>query len=209
MDASENVSRRRRRRRELREAPEVKEVEAPEVVEKEPEKVVEVEEAETTQPQGRTPRRRGSVDVKTEPDPAVTVKPNPLEDLMLLMEEGQKLVITRVGATWHVSSLATELVSGKGVKKGRLPGDYWEKILTDEYYKWQQGEWGAMTYEEKIAYAKELGAEWEPHEHMQTEMMRVVPAVREILGIEKYKPQYATEAQRAEAKERARAGLDY
>jgi hypothetical protein len=75
--------------------------------------------------------------------------------------------------------------------------DFWNEVISPEFREWNE-KWAAMSYEQKVKYAKKLGVKWEHDDDPRTDLMRIAPAVRAKEGIKKYKEQYQTRAQRAD-----------
>lgn len=121
---------------------------------------------------------------------------DPIPQLLALLDEGKTLNIQRKGKTFVVSLAETALVVASNKRtKGKFGSDYWDTVLSDEYKTWQE-DWQQLSMDEKRKMASEAGAEWEPHEHLQTEAMRMSDAYREVVGIVKYKPEYESRGAR-------------
>lgn len=107
--------------------------------------------------------------------------------LIQVMEEGYSLTITKEGdSTWKVALHPEEETK----KMFKLTGKaYMDEILSDEYQEFME-EWDSLTEEEKIEVAKKAGAEWDEVKNPRINLMKCASAYREVLGIEKYKPEY-------------------
>lgn len=113
------------------------------------------------------------------------------------IETGKSVLITRTGdGKWELS-----LTDGKGKSSaGRLTGKaYWDEVSNPEFTQWN-AEWQEKTFDEKKSYAKKLGLKWEEHANPKVEVMRITEAVRNHLGVEKYKEEYRTRSARAAIK---------
>jgi hypothetical protein len=152
-------------------------------------KVAPVVEADEDEEEEKAPVRKTSTKVGM----------NPIADFMEMLEVGQSIIITRDSdLTWRVSSgTMTKAPSGKIM--GRQGKAYWEEVANPAFTDWQR-EWGQKTFAEKKAEAKKLGVTYEAHDNPKIEVMRITEAVREKIGIQKYKPEYASRAARAAIK---------
>lgn len=111
------------------------------------------------------------------------------------LEEGKAIVVTRNGENKWQFAMGDAVVAAGGA--GKLRGkEFWATVRSPEYDKWR-ADWKQKTFDEKKKYATKIGAAWEPHENPQIEVMRITAAVREKLGIEKYKPEFASRSARA------------
>lgn len=206
--ARERRARRMRRHNE----DEVEEQEQQEVETKEAEvedKKPEVEKSEDADEQTRRTRRARVAEDGNQGGPKEPkYGAGPVLDLLEGLRQGDAIIIRREDAnTWMVTS--TDFV-GAVAKKTRLPQNFNDTLLTDDYKDWQD-EWSEMTYEEKVKWAKAEKVKWDYDPNMDERInhMRVSLAVQNHLGIEKYKPEYQSHAQRKAAKDKARMGLPY
>lgn len=154
------------------------------VAEQKQEKVEEKREARQHEPKITV------VDKSEKPEPRgkIVFKSNPFTDfLQALMDKNQPVIISPQGDGTFVMELARDAaIQGVGKLEGQ---EYWQEVLSPEFDMWSK-EWNELTYSEKIEEAKRVGAEWEEHDVEKTNMMRMGAAVRDVLGIEKYKPKY-------------------
>jgi hypothetical protein len=121
-----------------------------------------------------------------------------LTGVLNALETGQAIQVSRTADNqWQI--VRTDKISNK-LGFGKLTGkEYWDTVLSPEFTKWQE-EWAAMTFAEKKKQATKIKAVWEPHDNPKIEIMRITAAMREHLGIEKYKPEYASRGARAALK---------
>ena len=137
---------------------------------------------------------------KAEPEPEVievkkvdtVIAEEVLTGLLDAMDDGQSINITRVsGKQWQLSSGKAAVAAGP-----RLKGKEFDiEVQTPEYREWHE-DWSTLTYAEKKKEAKRLKANWETHSDERVDNIRISAAVRAKLGIEKYKPEYRTQAAR-------------
>jgi hypothetical protein len=73
---------------------------------------------------------------------------------------------------------------------------FWDTVASPDYLKWSR-EWSNLTMAEKKSRAIKLGVTWEKNANPKIEAMLLTAAVREHLGISKYKPEYATRGSRS------------
>jgi hypothetical protein len=73
--------------------------------------------------------------------------------------------------------------------------EYEETVCTPEYLDWQK-QWGSLTYEEKVAWAKKLKVRWEDSGAVRINTIRMAQGVKDKLGVKKYKPEYSSGASR-------------
>lgn len=145
------------------------------------------------------------------------------------MRAGEQLLITRDNDNlWSIvlptsvtgsyvvktTSAGTQKIEPKAERRvrtsGKLPANFNDSLLNPEYTKWQN-DWRAMTLDQKEAFAKKAGVTQFPDKSMDEKMynMRLAMAVNAVTGLSKYKPQYATQAARDAAKQKALQGLDW
>lgn len=117
---------------------------------------------------------------------------NLLADFLAVLEPGKALLITRVKKSqWTVQvaeAPTTQKLRGKA---------YYDKVRTPEYQEWR-AEWRQLSAAEKAAQAEKMGVEWDEHDDPRIDAMRLTTAVREHLGIEKYKEEYTSRSARAQ-----------
>lgn len=114
-----------------------------------------------------------------------------LTSLINALEDGNTLVFTRKGDAIAISTSTQPISSSK--LRGK---EYWSKVRNPAYEDWKK-EWRQKSFEQKKAYAKKIGAQWDPHDNPKIEEMRVSTAVREKEGISKYQPEYEDRKARA------------
>jgi hypothetical protein len=122
-----------------------------------------------------------------------TVVENVFTKLIEALDEGKAIIITKTKSNQY------QVVSGDAVKFGGQKmsnAEYWKEVISPEFREWNE-EWSQMTFDERKKEAIKIKAKWEPHEDPGIEGMHIAQAVRAKLGIEKYKPEYRTRAQRA------------
>jgi hypothetical protein len=148
---------------------------------------------------------------KKKPAPKPKAKPEPEEEvievkkvdtviaeevltgLLDAMDDGQSIIITKVsGKQWQISSGQAAAVAAGPKFKGK---EFDIEVQTPEYREWQE-DWSTLTYAEKKKEAKRLKVKWESHNDARVDNIRISAAVRASLGIEKYKPEYRTQAAR-------------
>lgn len=171
----------------------------------------ELEDLEEEEEEVRTPKK-----FQSKSSPAVTKKVAPVEEELPAKPKIKKVdtvvaedVLTKIlegmeiGKTVAISRTADNrwelaLVDGKSfAATGKLTGRaFWDEVTSPEFKEWNEM-WGQMTFDEKKKAALKAGAKWEPHENPKVEVMRITEAYREHMGVEKYKPQYASRAARA------------
>jgi hypothetical protein len=135
------------------------------------------------------------------PQPKVAVRKvdavvldNVLSNVMELLSAGQAVLITKMDEShWSIGPAGigqTKAVTAAA--SGKLRGaDFYAEVYTPEYVAFDE-EWSNMTYSEKQAKAKKLGVTWQEDKSQQINLMRMVQAVRESMGISKYKSEYAS-----------------
>lgn len=64
-----------------------------------------------------------------------------------------------------------------------------EEVCTEEYLSWKE-QWDKYSLEEKLDLCDEVGAEWESHDNVSINNMRMSMAYQAAVKIEKYKPEY-------------------
>ena len=125
-----------------------------------------------------------------------TANENLIQDLINELAEGKSLLITILGQG-KLQVVSQEFVAPKATSSSGLSGkEFWDTVADPGFIEWNS-EWKKLTFDEKKAAAKKAGAKWEPHEDEGIEHMRLSSAMRDALGIEKYKPEYRTREQRA------------
>jgi hypothetical protein len=211
---AERRARRRRRRSEEPEEVQEQQVEAAEAQEEEE---PETDDEEVDGPgdgnepkERRQSRRSRTARQPVEDDEEVEGADNPVLNLLEGLREGETIVVRRESRNEWVLATMQTMAAVAVQKSDRLPAGFDDSLKTEEYLDWQD-EWTPKTYEEKVAWAKKNKVEWEfdPDKDERINHMRVSLAVQDHLGIEKYLPQFRTQAARKEAKEKARMGLDW
>lgn len=81
-------------------------------------------------------------------------------------------------------------------KRPGVVGTKFDQITQTDEYKEHQVKWAAMSLAEKQAYAKKVKAVWEVSADERVNNMKMSVAVMAALGIQKYKPEYQTQAAR-------------
>lgn len=114
-----------------------------------------------------------------------------LSDLLDVLNDGGSLIIHKSKDTYTISS-ADGIVRTRKLKGS----EYWDEVSDPAYRKWGE-EWRQKTYEEKVKFARKNKLVWNEHDNPRVDVIRLTEAVREYLGIEKYKEQYRTRASRA------------
>lgn len=208
-------TRTRRTRRTRREEPQTVTKRKVEVVE-EVEDVEEEEEVEETpKPSSRRRRSGQRVVVKAEEeveeeddieeveedesDGAQTF--NSAADVIASLKKGVPYQITLTDGGFIVMVLDGTTAASKIRKSDGLKGKaFTDEVYSDEYKEFQE-RWQAMSAEEKEAEVKKAKVKWEKHDHPATNAMRMVMAYQDHLGLEKYKPEYASRAARQALKE--------
>jgi hypothetical protein len=139
------------------------------------------------------------------------------------MRAGEQLLITRDGQGLWSIVLPTSVVGSYEVKvapsgqpvaqrtvlQGRLPNDF-EDSLRNPAYNAFQAKWRSWNLDQKHAYAKEINAPL-PADGTDPKVynMRLMMSVLATANLAKYKPEYATQAARAAAKDKALKGLPW
>lgn len=108
--------------------------------------------------------------------------------LLQSLEAGKSLIISAVGNNkWQISTSEAVVSSGK-----KLSGpEYAQTVFSQEYLDWND-EWRQLTYAEKLEKAAKAKVQWDKHENPKVDVMRLTEAYREHIGVEKYKPEYAS-----------------
>lgn len=202
----------RSRRRNRQPDPEPEEEEDEEEEEEDDEDYDDEEEEEEElppPPAKRTQRRRPAVEEEEDEEeeaPAPKAKKVKLEkvddtmvssivlELLLSLEDGQAVLFQKSDGGFSIST--GEAVETTKKLKGKA---YWEEVTDPKYREWDE-EWREKSYEEKVKFAKKQKLEWNEHENPRVDVIRLTQAVREHLGIEKYKPQYRTRSAREAVK---------
>jgi len=120
---------------------------------------------------------------------------------------GVSIVATRQSAdSWlfGVGNASVVPVSAKMQSSGRgLKGRAFEReAYSSKYYTFHYEDagdgqpWTGRSVEDKYAYADELGVTWEKYDNVTVDTMRMVKAIYEKLGIEKWKPEYKSKVAR-------------
>jgi len=115
-------------------------------------------------------------------------------ELLEAMDEGQAVIAVRLpGNKWQFMTGDVQTTSTGGVKlKGK---EFDGEVQTVEYQEFIV-EWSDLTYQEKVKKAKKLKVAWETHDDNRVDNIRLMLAVRDKLGIEKYKPDYINKSAR-------------
>jgi len=125
------------------------------------------------------------------------------------LDVGKSITITHVAEPdqW-VAALGGEVagtaVVGKHTRKAGIPV---KEMFSPEFTVFIYDDagdgkgWLKHTKEEKYAFAEANQITWDRHESEQLDVIRMSAAVREALGIEKWKPEYASRAARRGGKE--------
>jgi hypothetical protein len=114
-------------------------------------------------------------------------------ELLEAMREGQAIVALRLPDNkWQFMTSDVQAVSMGTKLKGK---EYYDEVQTQEYKDFI-AEWTDLTYQEKVKKAKKLKVTWEEHDDKRVDNIRLMLAVREKLGIEKYKPDYINKSAR-------------
>ena len=115
-------------------------------------------------------------------------------ELLEAMAEGQAIIAVRLpGNRWQFVTGDAQTTSDGGVKlKGK---EFRNEVNTIEFQEFME-EWGDLTYQEKVKKAKKLKVSWEENDDKRVDNIRLMLAVREKLGIEKYKPDYINKSVR-------------
>lgn len=117
-----------------------------------------------------------------------------IPDLLSALEIGKALQISRTGEnTWTAKVVDATVTTSRKKMFGK---EYWDTVLSEDFVNFTE-EWKALTYDEKKKKATKLGAKWEAAEDEGIDTMRITAAVREVQGIEKYKPEYQDRTARA------------
>ena len=128
------------------------------------------------------------------PKVADVVMENALTALLDALNDGQTVMLTRVDDShWTIgpaNQKAAMAAAGKLVGKA-----YWAEVCTPEFLAFDE-EWTALTYNEKIARAKKAKVTWEHADAQQVDVIHMTLAMRESLGIKKYKPEYESRKSR-------------
>lgn len=157
-------------------------------------------------PTKRAPRRVPKPAPVVEEPEEEAFDEDPIEYLIALLEEGKSLTITRAGEDqWIVSQGApVAVVTKSGRSANGVRGKaFEEEAFTPEFMQFIYDDvsgngvgWTTMTPDERYAMAEELEVSWNEHENSKTDAMRMGQAVRESLGVEKWKSQYQSRAAR-------------
>lgn len=138
------------------------------------------------------------------------------------MRAGEQLLITRDGqGVWSIV-LPTSVVGNYQVKvepsgqpvvqrtvnSGRLPAKFNESLMNPKYLEFN-AKWRTMSREAKITHANALGVPVPDSADPRIWNMNLMMGVQVAEGIDKWKPEYSTQAARAAAEENARKGLPY
>ena len=143
-------------------------------------------------PAKKTPTEPKVVEVKKVDD---QVAEGVFSELLEAMAEGQAIIAVRLpGNKWQFVTGDVPTVGGTGGV--RLKGkEYTDEVQTEEYREFIV-EWSDLTYQEKAKKAKKLKVTWETHKDKRVDNIRLMLAVRDHLGIEKYKPDYINKSAR-------------
>lgn len=118
--------------------------------------------------------------------------------LLAALQDGLALVVTPLnnGALEIVATPQEKSAAKKASRANVLTGNaYWQEVLTPEFREHER-EWLSLSLDERKKEAKKLKVKWEPHDNPKVDAMNMTTAVRAKLGIEKYKPQYQSQAAR-------------
>jgi hypothetical protein len=114
-------------------------------------------------------------------------------ELLEAMRDGQAIIAVRLpGNKWQFVTGDIPVADTGPKLKGK---EYYDEVQTENYKEFV-AEWGNLTYQEKVKKAKKLKVKWEAHEDKRVDNIRLMLAVREKLGIEKYKPDYINKSAR-------------
>ena len=114
-------------------------------------------------------------------------------ELLEAMRDGQSIVAVRLpGNKWQFVTGDIPVASTGPKLKGK---EYYDEVQTEDYKEFV-AEWGNLTYQEKVKKAKKLKVKWENHDDKRVDNIRLMLAVREKLGIDKYKPDYINKSAR-------------
>lgn len=135
-------------------------------------------------------------DDEEEPDEAVGDY-NFVSELIDLLQPNKVYTMSLAadGESINIAVSDGVLTAGKPQGRGLRGKAFDDEVLSDDYKEWHK-EWSQMSVAKKQAVAKKAKAEWDEHDNEPTNMMRMATATWKALGIEKYKPQYATQASR-------------
>lgn len=153
----------------------------------------EEEEVEKPAPKRRTRRKKVVKEEPPEEEELAFSADDPIMAIAAQLADGKSLLITKTDEGTFVLAFWSE---GAAVGKQLRGAAYWDEVLSPEYVAHYE-EWTELTFAEKKKQAQKLKATWEPHDNPKVEVMRITQAVRTKLGIEKYKEQYKTRADRA------------
>lgn len=158
----------------------------------------EVEDAPTPAPKksAKKPAKKASpkaetVDIKKVDD---QVAEGVFTELLEAMQDGQAIIAVRLPDNkWQfiTGDIQTGVTTGPKLR-GK---EYYDEVQTQQYKDFVE-EWGDLTYQEKVKKAKGLKVKWEKHDDKRVDNIRLMLAVREKLGIEKYKPDYINKSAR-------------
>lgn len=209
--AEQRTRRTRRDRVKVTAKPVVEEVEEMDEVEELEDE--EEEEVVVERPARRERRTRGGREViKADEDgePEAEEEADEFAPLTLAAETtfGEFLEQLPVGVVFQLSKVKDGLftiakldgvASAPTVRKasgGGLRGKAYDAaVLNPEWVQWRE-DWAAMTMAEKEKTVKKLKLKWDDHDNPSINIMRMGMAYLEHLGIEKYKPEFASRAAR-------------
>ena len=127
---------------------------------------------------------------------------NPVSDIMDYMRSGEAIMVKKEGTSSYTVSIVPNeiLISKTGyqyLKKGVTGKQYWNEVLNPAFVEWSR-KWTAMTYSEKLDYAKSHNISWDTVEgNERLNLMNLSEAVRKVENIEKYKPEYMKRSARS------------
>ena len=114
-------------------------------------------------------------------------------ELLEAMSDGQAIVAVRLpGNKWQFVTGDIPVASTGPKLKGK---EYYDEVQTEDYKEFVV-EWGNLTYQEKVKKAKKMKVSWETHKDKRVDNIRLMLAVRDKLGIDKYKPDYINKSAR-------------
>jgi hypothetical protein len=131
---------------------------------------------------------------------------NPMADILENMKVGTIIMVLREAAdSWKVTVTDKRFsdVVHPNTTNVRLSGRaYWDTVSNPDYVLWSK-EWNQLTFSEKKKRAQKLGVTWEANRDPKIETMLLTAAVREKLGIKKYRPEFSSRAARSNIRARS------
>jgi len=116
--------------------------------------------------------------------------------LMASMPPKHVLLVERLkNDRWRLSiaSVKDPVASEVGTLFGEA---YWKEVINPDYREWQEM-WKPLSSSDKEMLCKKVGAEWVRSSKPNINNMRMAEAYLHRVGIEKYKPQYRQDKDRA------------